>query len=311
MSRPLRSTPITGASSLLRAGPPARPHRYSTPHSFCCSTRSLSPPATFPGHRQPYRHTPSHVPCSSCRSGSRRLHTGHHLASKRVSARFIPKIYTDLGFDVVSCISMLRRRFALARLPDPCLTTHTPPFPHRSPQRSSANAAWGGLTSPPAGRRRRATKPSSTTQHCFTKIYLHSDLRSAFVAHVHEQVRQDGRDRRALWGSPVSCLQGPVGQLQVGGQPPLHIQHYPAGLGVLLDGLDDQVPPDAVEEPPDVQIDHPVVLPATIPAGSDRIQCRPLRPIAVGVRVEHWFHPCPQMRGHHRLDHPIANGGHA
>src|SRR5664280_3639761 len=123
MSRPLRSTPITGASSLLRAGPPARPHRYSTPHSFCCSTRSLSPPATFPGHRQPYRHTPSHVPCSSCRSGSRRLHTGHHLASKRVSARFIPKIYTDLGFDVVSCISMLRRRFALARLPDCLLYT--------------------------------------------------------------------------------------------------------------------------------------------------------------------------------------------
>ena len=135
MSRPLRSTPITGASSLLRAGPPARPHRYSTPHSFCCSTRSLSPPATFPGHRQPYRHTPSHVPCSSCRSGSRRLHTGHHLASKRVSARFIPKIYTDLGFDVVSCISMLRRRFALARLPDPYLTRSSPRlFPQRSPR---------------------------------------------------------------------------------------------------------------------------------------------------------------------------------
>jgi hypothetical protein len=31
MSRPLRSTPITGASPLLRAGPPARPHRYSVP----------------------------------------------------------------------------------------------------------------------------------------------------------------------------------------------------------------------------------------------------------------------------------------
>ena len=141
MSRPLRSPPITGASALLRAGPPACPHRYSTPHSFCCSTRSLSPPATFPGHWSPYRYTPSHVPCSSRRSGSRRLHTGHHLASKRVSARFIPRIYIDPGSDVVSCLSMLRRRFALARLPDPCLTAFTPPFPHRSPQRSSAYAA--------------------------------------------------------------------------------------------------------------------------------------------------------------------------
>jgi hypothetical protein len=31
------------------------------------------------------------------------------------------------------------------------------PFPHRSPRRSSANAACGSLTPPPAGRRRRAT----------------------------------------------------------------------------------------------------------------------------------------------------------
>src|SRR3954464_7859973 len=44
MSQPLHSTPITGASSLLRAGPPARPHRYSTPHSFRCLAHSLSRP---------------------------------------------------------------------------------------------------------------------------------------------------------------------------------------------------------------------------------------------------------------------------
>src|SRR5664280_1523024 len=76
MSRPLRSTSITEASALLRAGPPACPHRYSTPHSFCCSTHSLSPPTTLSGSRSPYRHTPSHVPCSSRRPDSRHLHTG-------------------------------------------------------------------------------------------------------------------------------------------------------------------------------------------------------------------------------------------
>jgi hypothetical protein len=38
------------------------------------------------------------------------------------------------------------------------------PFPHRSPQQSSANAARGGLKPPPAGRLRRA-KPSSSVQH--------------------------------------------------------------------------------------------------------------------------------------------------
>ena len=168
-----RSTLITRASSLLRAGPPARPHRYSTPHSFCCSTRSLSPPVTFPGHRQQYQHTPSHVPCSSCRSGSRRLHTGHHLASKRVSARFIPKIYTDLGSDVVSSISMLHQRFALTRLPDPCLTAFTPPFPQslpHSPHRSSAYAALRRLDISP----RRATPKGHKTFIYYTAL-LHDD----------------------------------------------------------------------------------------------------------------------------------------
>ena len=38
------------------------------------------------------------------------------------------------------------------------------PFPHRSPRRSSANAACGGLKPPTAGRLRRA-KPSSPAQH--------------------------------------------------------------------------------------------------------------------------------------------------
>ena len=43
---------------------------------------------------------PSHVPCSSRRPGSRRLHAGHHLASKRVSARLFPGSATHPGFDV-------------------------------------------------------------------------------------------------------------------------------------------------------------------------------------------------------------------
>jgi hypothetical protein len=82
-----------------------------------------------------------HVPCSSRRPGSRRLHAGHRLANKRTPARLIPESFIHPGSDVVSTFSTLRQRFALARLPDPCLTALTPPFPHRSPQRSSTNAA--------------------------------------------------------------------------------------------------------------------------------------------------------------------------
>lgn len=129
MSRPLRSASITEVSALLRAGPPACPHRYSTPHSFCCSTHSLSPPTTLSGSRSPYRHTPSHVPCSSRRPDSRHLHAGHRLASKRIPARLIPKFNTYPGFDAISNFSTLQQWFAHARLSDPCLTTLTPPFP--------------------------------------------------------------------------------------------------------------------------------------------------------------------------------------
>ena len=46
-----------------------------------------------------YRDALSHVPHESRRSGSRRLHAGHHLASRRVSARLIPGQKVTPGFD--------------------------------------------------------------------------------------------------------------------------------------------------------------------------------------------------------------------
>ena len=57
------------------------------------------------------------------------------------------------------------------------------PFPHRSPRRSSANTACGGLEPPTAGRLRRA-KASSPAQHRVKKLYLQTELLSTFVAHV-------------------------------------------------------------------------------------------------------------------------------
>ena len=62
------------------------------------------------------------------------------------------------------------------------------PFPHRSPRRSSANAACGGLKPPTAGRLRRA-KPSSPAQHRVKKLYLQTELLSTFVAHVGSHFR--------------------------------------------------------------------------------------------------------------------------
>jgi len=48
-----------------------------------------------------HRSVPSHVPHGSGRSGSRHLHAGHHLASKRVAARLIPGQKVTPGSDAV------------------------------------------------------------------------------------------------------------------------------------------------------------------------------------------------------------------
>jgi hypothetical protein len=116
-------------------------------HAFSCSTRT---PQT--GLAPPLRRTPP-----GQKDGA--------------LARLIPGYRTGPGFGVVLSISALDQRFALARLPDPHLTHHLRLFPDRSPRRSSANAARGGLEPPTAGRLRGATKPSSSVQHRSGMIY--------------------------------------------------------------------------------------------------------------------------------------------
>jgi len=73
-----------------------------------------------------------------------------------------------------------------------------------------------------------------------------------------------GRDRRPLRGTALSLRNGAVGQLYRCLKPPLHIQHHPTLVGVRLDRFDDEVPRNAVEELLNIEIDHPVVLPATL-----------------------------------------------
>jgi len=100
MSRPLRSAPITGASPLLRAGPPARAAPVLSTSRFQPLRCAPSRPGTQ--RREHYRHAPSHVPRRSRRPGSRHLHAGHRLASKRAPARLIPGPHWRPGSDAVS-----------------------------------------------------------------------------------------------------------------------------------------------------------------------------------------------------------------
>src|SRR5665809_65827 len=122
MNRPLRSTPVTRVSALLRAGPPARPATVLNPSRF--QPLETLPLIARPHRRQrPCRGTPSHVPRESSRSGSRRLHAGHRLANQRAPARLLP------GHSCFAPVPMpphpvttLQQRFTCVRLPDPHLT---------------------------------------------------------------------------------------------------------------------------------------------------------------------------------------------
>src|SRR5215471_2502846 len=68
---------------------------------------------------------------------------------------------------------------------------------------------------------------------------------------------------------------------------------------------------DAVEEFLDVQINHPVLLPAASPARPHRIQRGPLRPVTIGVGMEFWFHSFLQLHGYHCLRNSVRDGRHA
>src|SRR5450756_400914 len=62
---------------------------------------------------------------------------------------------------------------------------------------------------------------------------------------------------------------------------------------------------DVVEEPFDIQVNHPVKLPASLPRLPHRIQSRLPRPIAVRIRMEQWIYRRFQSRLHYHLRNPV------
>ena len=152
-TRPLRSAPITGASSLLRAGPPAGPASVLNPLQWLLL-------GALP---LPHRHAMASI--GTC------LLLFHAEAADRTHVAYMPDTPWPInghppgssrssGHTPVSMpsdhVSTRQQRFTCVRLPGPHLTPLTTPFPRRSPRQSSANAARGGLKPPPAGRLRRA-----------------------------------------------------------------------------------------------------------------------------------------------------------
>src|SRR5689334_12198916 len=164
-ARPLRSSPITGPSSLLRAVPPL------CPASVLCRLRCpplaalpLAAKTTSPGRR--YRGDRFSCSMPAPAASSRHLYTGHRQSSTQAApwlrARprrrvpLFPGVRRSPGCDAIvppiDASAVVHTRSSSRRPPDP-LTAGL--FPQRSPPRLLTGAACGGLGSPPARRTRR------------------------------------------------------------------------------------------------------------------------------------------------------------
>ena len=159
MTRPLGSTPPrpAGASRLLRAGPPAHPATVLTALRFSRLAGSLSPSATrrtaVSGHAFPrsMHEQQTGLTSPTCRTPPGQKH-GHPPDSSRADLLHPGFDVTLLSYDTSTAIPENEDCAPSSRSPPDASRA---PFPHRSPRRSSANAACGGLQPPSA---RAATK---------------------------------------------------------------------------------------------------------------------------------------------------------
>lgn len=131
MVRPLRSTPITGASSLLRTGPPAPATSVLNASQFllldalplAATIVAAVAARAFPRSLRTPQNRFTSPPCRTPpgqSTGTRQTHPG---------TKKTPRFRCHLN-----SITTRRQRFTFVRLPVPHLTPHTAPFPHRSPQ---------------------------------------------------------------------------------------------------------------------------------------------------------------------------------
>jgi hypothetical protein len=179
VTRPLRSTRITGLHRYYETVRPRAPRRYSAPCGDDRLGNSLSPPAQLAGDS--VGATGSHVPCKSPDQARAAYMPDAIWAVNRLP----PDLSRSPGLAPVSTplefVTTRHQRFAHARLPDPHLTRSRHAFSRSAHhERHLTDAACGGLEPPPAGRPRRTYLHLS---HSTASDGSYMAASSAFVAH--------------------------------------------------------------------------------------------------------------------------------
>ena len=180
----------------------------------------------------------------------------------------------------------------------------------------------GGSASPPppSARRSRPARARLAACSCSARRRRRRSARtgspgtpgpSTVERVVQEQVRQDRRNCRPLRGSLARSEQACHPGAAAAQPATPDIEQHPAAVGDRLDRTDHQVPGNGVEELLDVKIDHPVVLPAPLPAYLDRVMSRPVAAGSHRNPVEPGLHQRLQKHGYRRLRDPVSDRRHA
>src|SRR4029077_14969555 len=130
--------------------------------------------------------------------------------------------------------------------------------------------------------------------------------------------RQDGGRRGASdldpeergssksWRAFVAFQDLPVRGLHRRFQPAFHVEQDPWLLTVLAQSRHQEVMSEIVEQPSDVELHNPVIVPAATSGNSDCLQRRLSWTITVGVIAEDRIKPWLQPHLHRRLRDPVG-----
>jgi hypothetical protein len=88
---------------------------------------------------------------------------------------------------------------------------------------------------------------------------------------MQEHVGKHRTGHTALRSTPMALLNPSTRELNISLQPTLNVQQYPPAVREPLDRTQHQLMIKTVEERPDIEIQNPIICPATTPSLFDRL----------------------------------------
>src|ERR1700740_951107 len=127
---------------------------------------------------------------------------------------------------------------------------------------------------------------------------------------MHKQIRKNRTDDTPLRGAARTLHFCPVLAFHWRLQPPFDVQQRPFALHVLSDSPQQEFVVDIVEQTFYVELENPIVSPATLTRDTYGIESRFSRSIAIRVCQKDWIQTRLDQLLHNRLSYAICYGGH-